>query len=137
MSEITLPALIANIETATEFMNGILEDAGCPLRVQMQLDIALDELMSNVARYAYHPGTGDITVSVEILDDPQRVRLTLSDSGTPYDPNKAADPDVTLSAEERKIGGLGIFIVRKSMDKIDYEYKDGKNVLTIEKKFFR
>ena len=134
MPKITLPAVIKNIERATDFINGILENADCSMRSQMQLDIALDELMSNVARYAYGPKEGNITVSLDILENPRRAVLTLSDEGMPYDPLKKEDPDVTLSVEERKIGGLGIYIVKKSMDEMTYSYEDGKNIITIVKK---
>ena len=133
MAQMTFPATLENIEAATDFMNGILESAGCPMRTQMKLAVALDELMSNVARYAYAPGTGDVTVSVEVLEEPKRAVITLTDSGVPYDPLQKEDPDVTLSAEERGIGGLGIFIVKQSMDSMTYEYRDGQNVLTIVK----
>ena len=133
MAQMTFPATLENIEAATDFMNGILESADCPMRTQMKLAVALDELMSNVARYAYAPGTGDVTVSVEVLEDPKRAVITLTDSGVPYDPLQKEDPDVTLSAEERNIGGLGIYIVKQSMDGMTYEYRDGQNVLTIVK----
>ena len=133
MPKLTLPATLESIEIATDFLNGILENAGCSLRDQTKLDIALDELMSNVARYAYAPGTGDITLSAEILEEPKRIVLTLTDSGVPYDPLKKDDPDVSLSADERGIGGLGIFIVKQSMDDMTYAYLDGQNVVTIIK----
>ena len=135
MPKITLPAAIENIETATDFINGILERADCPMRTRMQLDIALDELMSNVAMYAYAPETGDVTVALKILDNPRRAVLTITDKGVPYDPLQKEDPDVTLSADEREIGGLGIFIVKQSMDDMTYAYKDGKNIVTIVKHF--
>ncbi len=133
MPKITLPAAIESIEAATDFINYILEGAGCPMKAQVQLDVALDELMSNVAMYAYAPETGDVTVSIKILDDPRRAVITITDKGVPYDPLKKEDPDVTLSADEREIGGLGIFIVKKSMDDMTYAYKNGKNVVTVVK----
>ncbi|MBQ6163226.1 MAG: ATP-binding protein [Clostridia bacterium] len=133
MPKITLPAEIDNIETATDFINGILDEADCSMKAQVQLDIALDEMMSNVARYAYTSNVGDVTVSIEILDDPRRAVLTLTDEGIPYDPLQKEDPDITLSAEERKIGGLGIYIVKKSMDDMSYAFEDGKNIVTIIK----
>lgn len=133
MTQITLPALTENIECATDFLNEILEKEGCSTRIQTQLDIVLDELMSNVARYAYTPDIGDVTLSVDILDEPKRVVLTLTDSGVPYDPLEKEDPDITLTAEERKIGGLGIFIVKKTMDTIKYAYKNKQNIVTIIK----
>ncbi len=133
MPKITLPAAIENIEHALDFVNDILDSVDCPMKARTQLNIALDELMSNVALYAYASGKGDVTVSLDILDDPKRAVLTLTDEGVPYDPLQKEDPDVTLSAEERGIGGLGIFIVKRSMDKMTYAYQNGKNIVSIVK----
>ena len=133
MKKIKLPAEIERIEEATEFVSEILDSAGCPEKIKMQMSIALDELMSNVARYAYAPETGEITLIVDVLEKPKRMVLTLTDSGKPYNPLEKEDPDITLSASERQIGGLGIFIVKKYMDDMTYEYKDGQNVVTITK----
>ena len=133
MKELTLPATIENIETVIDFVNGQLEEIKCPLKAQMQIDIAIDELFGNIAHYAYNPETGPATVRVEVTEDPIAVVITFIDRGVPYDPLKKEDPDITLSAEERTIGGLGIFMVKKTMDEISYEYKDGKNILRIKK----
>ena len=134
MASLSFPAKLNSIKPATEFLNKILEEAGCSQRDQNRLNIALDELMSNVARYAYAPGTeGDIKLSVDVKEDPKRVVLTLTDNGIPYDPLKKEDPDVTLSAEERDIGGLGIFIVKKFMDGITYNHINNQNIVTITK----
>ena len=133
MKELTLPATIENIETVIDFVNGQLEEIKCPLKAQMQIDIAIDELFGNIAHYAYNPETGPATVRVEVTEDPIAVVITFIDRGVPYDPLKKEDPDITLSAEERAIGGLGIFMVNKTMDEISYEYKDGKNILRIKK----
>ena len=133
MKELTLPATIENIETVIDFVNGQLEEIKCPLKAQMQIDIAIDELFGNIAHYAYNPETGPATVRVEVTEDPIAVVITFIDRGVPYDPLKKEDPDITLSAEERAIGGLGIFMVKKTMDEISYEYKDGKNILRIIK----
>lgn len=133
MKELTLPATIENIETVIDFVNGQLEEIKCPLKAQMQIDIAIDELFGNIAHYAYNPETGPATVRVEVTEDPIAVVITFIDRGVPYDPLKKDDPDITLSAEERTIGGLGIFMVKKTMDEISYEYKDGKNILRIKK----
>ena len=133
MKELTLPATIENIETVIDFVNGQLEEIKCPLKAQMQIDIAIDELFGNIAHYAYNPETGPATVRVEVTEDPIAVVITFIDRGMPYDPLKKEDPDITLSAEERAIGGLGIFMVKKTMDEISYEYKDGKNILRIKK----
>ena len=133
MKELTLPATIENIETVIDFVNGQLEEIKCPLKAQMQIDIAIDELFGNIAHYAYNPETGPATVRVEVTEDPIAVVITFIDRGVPYDPLKKEDPDITLSAEERAIGGLGIFMVKMTLDEISYEYKDGKNILRIKK----
>lgn len=133
MNELTIPATVENIEKVTEFVNSQLDEINCPIKAKMQIDIAIDELFGNIAHYAYKPETGPATVRVEVTETPISVIVTFIDHGIPYDPLKKDDPDVTLSAEERAIGGLGIFMVKKTMDEITYEYKDGQNILSIRK----
>ena len=133
MKELTIAATVENIEIVTDFVNEQLEAFDCPMKAQMQIDIAIDELFGNIAHYAYHPEIGQATVRVEVIEDPLAVIITFIDNGVPYDPLAKADPDISLSAEERKIGGLGIYMVKKSMDDITYEYKDGQNILAIKK----
>ncbi len=130
---LTVDAVPDNIEKVTDFVNDELSALDCPLKIQMQIDVAIDELFSNIAHYAYNPDTGPATVMVDIEKDPLAVVITFVDQGRPYDPLKKEDPDVTLSADEREVGGLGIFLVKKTMDDVKYEYKDGKNILTIKK----
>ena len=134
MKELTIAATIENIETVTDFVNEQLEAYDCPMKAQMQIDIAIDELFGNIAHYAYNPEIGSATVRVEVIEDPLSVVITFIDNGIPYDPLKKEDPNTTLSADEREIGGLGIFMVKKTIDDIIYEYKDGQNRLTIVKK---
>ena len=134
MKELTIAATVENIETVTEFVNEQLEAYDCPMKAQMQIDIAIDELFGNIAHYAYNPEVGSATVRVEVIEDPLSVVITFIDNGVPYDPLKKDDPDTTLSADDRDIGGLGICMVKKTMDDILYEYKDGQNRLTIVKK---
>jgi anti-sigma regulatory factor (Ser/Thr protein kinase) len=133
MKELTVDAAIENIPAVTAFVEEQLEQYNCPMKAQMQIDIAIDELFSNIARYAYTPKTGKATVRVEVTENPMAVVITFIDNGVPYDPLAKADPNVSLPADERQIGGLGIFMVKKSMDDISYEYKDGQNILTIKK----
>ena len=133
MKELILAATVENIEVVTDFVNEQLEELDCPMKVQMQIDIAIDELFGNIAHYAYNPEIGKATVRVEVTEDPLAVVITFIDNGVPYDPLAKADPNTTLSAEEREIGGLGIFMVKKTMDEIAYEYKDGQNILAINK----
>ena len=133
MKELTLAATVENIETVTEFVNAQLELMDCPIKAQMQIDIAIDELFGNIAHYAYNTEVGSATVQVEVSEAPLAVIITFIDNGVPYDPLGKDDPDITLSAEEREIGGLGIYMVKQSMDEITYEYKDGQNILKIKK----
>ena len=133
MKDLNIAATVENIETVTDFVNEQLEALDCPMKAQMQIDIAIDELFGNIAHYAYNPEVGSATVRVEVIEDPLAVTITFIDNGVPYDPLAKADPDTTLSAEERDIGGLGIYMVKKSMDDIIYEYKDGQNILKIKK----
>lgn len=133
MKELTVAASIDNVSAVTEFVDVQLEALDCPMKAQMQIDIAIDEIFSNIAFYAYGDGEGEATIRFEELDFPRAVRITFIDSGVPYNPLSAEEPDITLSAEERKIGGLGIFMVKKSMDAMHYEYKEGKNRLSIQK----
>ena len=133
MKELTLAATVENIETVTDFVNEQLEALDCPMKAQMQINIAIDELFGNIAHYAYNPEVGSATVRVEVSEAPLAVIITFIDNGVPYDPLGKDDPDITLSAEEREIGGLGIYMVKKSMDEITYEYKDGQNILKIKK----
>lgn len=133
MKEICVSAITENLPKVMEFVDTELEAMDCPLKAQSQIDIAVDELYANIASYAYNPEEGPVTIRVEVNDDPLSVIITFIDNGVPYDPLAKDDPDVTLSAEERGIGGLGIFLTKKLMDDIEYVYDNGSNILTIKK----
>lgn len=135
MKEITLEATVENLDRVTDFVNEQLEKIGCSFKAIAQIDVAIDELFSNIAFYAYRPDVGPATVQIDIEEDPVSVVITFMDHGVPFNPLKKPDPDTTLSAEDRQIGGLGIFMVKKTMDAVKYEYRDGKNILTIQKNF--
>ncbi len=135
LQEITVDATVENIRPVTDLIDELLEASNCPMAAQMQIDVAVDEMFANIANYAYRGETGKVTVSAGYFEEEKCFKITFKDQGIPYDPLAKEDPDVTLSAEERKIGGLGIFIVKKTMDDIIYEYKDGYNVLTIVKNY--
>ena len=135
MKERTIEATPENVDKAIEFVDEMLKEYGCGMREQMAIDVAVDELFANIAHYAYNPETGYATVKVDVVKDPLSVEITFVDNGMPYDPLAKADPDTTQAIEERAIGGMGIIIVKKSMDAVDYEYKNGKNILTIKKRF--
>ena len=135
MREITVSASIEQIQSVTDFVNEQLEALGCSNRVRVQVDVAIDELFSNIARYAYAPDKGPATVRVDVEEKPLSVIISFIDHGRPYDPLATEHPDTTaLPAKDRPIGGLGIFIVKKTMDNVSYSYKNGQNILTIRKK---
>ena len=134
MKELTMSAEVKNIPVVIEFVNRELDKIGCPEKAKSKIDIAIDELYSNIANYAFDDQIGVVTVTVDSGEEPYVVTLSFRYNGKPFNPLLSEDPDVTLSAKDRMIGGLGIFLVKKSMDDIQYEYKDGKNILTLKKK---
>ncbi len=133
MKELTLDAIVDNIEEVTSFVNNELEKLSCPASAKNQIDIAIDEIFGNIVRYAYTPKIGKASVKIDVLNNPLAIVITFTDNGKPFNPLNRADPDVSLSLDERKEGGLGIFLVKKTMNLVDYEYKDGKNILKIKK----
>ena len=133
MKDITVDATLDNLEVVQDFVREELESRGCSMKVMMQIEIAVEEIYVNIVHYAYNPEVGKATIRCEVLDNPMQVVIQFLDSGVPFDPLAKEDADITLSAEERNIGGLGIFMVKQSMDEVNYEYKEGKNVLTIKK----
>lgn len=125
---------ISEIEKATAFVDEEMEKAGADIKASNAIDIALDELMSNICKYGYpDKRKGEIRITFFLTDDPRAIYLNFFDNGIPYNPLKQKDPNTELSAEERDIGGLGIYLVKKSMDDMFYEYKNGQNVLQIKK----
>ena len=135
MKEVTVSATAENLAVVTDFIDGELEASGCPMKQQMQVDVAVDEVFSNVAQYAYPDGGGNVTVRFEVGADPRCALITFMDRGIPYNPLEKEDPDVSLPLEMRAVGGLGIFMVKKMMDGMEYAYRDGQNILLIRKNF--
>ncbi|WP_026665876.1 ATP-binding protein [Butyrivibrio sp. FC2001] len=131
MKELKIDAIVENLPKVLEFIDSELENDGCDMKNQMKIDMAVEELFVNIAHYAYRDKVGDAVIRYEI--EGNSAAITLIDSGRHYDPLAKDDPDVTLSAEERQIGGLGIYMVKNSMDDVRYEYKDNKNITTIVK----
>lgn len=112
-----------------------LEGQACPIKAVMQISLAVEEIFVNVARYAYAPRTGDVTICCAVEMAPPQAVLRFSDNGSPFDPLSKPDTDVTLSAEKRQIGGVGLLMVKRTMDEVHYEYQDRKNILTLVKRF--
>lgn len=134
MNELSVPATLDHLDQVMDFVTEHLEQYGCPTRTQMQVSLAVEEIYVNIANYAYNPAVGPATIRVEVHQDPLEVVITFVDNGKPYDPLAREDPDVTLSAEERGVGGLGIFLVKQTMDDVSYEYAEGRNILKIRKR---
>ena len=134
MFELEIDAKLSNLEKVLDFVNSHLSNVECPEKTRIQVDIAVEEIFVNIAHYAYNPEVGKATIRVEISEKPLTISLTFMDSGKPYDPLSRKDPDVSLSSEQRQIGGLGIYMVKKSMDEIQYSYRNGTNMLTFKKK---
>ena len=131
--ELTVEADVDNLQKVMDFVDEYLDRMGCGMKTQMQIDVAVEEIFVNIANYAYKPGTGDATIRIQADGEPLAVYITFIDKGIPYNPLAKDDPDVTLSAEERQIGGHGIYMVKKSMDDMRYEYRDSQNILTLKK----
>ena len=134
MAELIVEAKLDNLAQVLQFVDSRLEEEDCPIGLQMKIDVAVEELFVNIASYAYAPDSGSATVRMEVEENPKTVVITFADYGVPYDPLAKEDPDVTLSINDREIGGLGIFMVKKSMDDMIYAYENGQNVLTIRKR---
>ena len=137
MKKLTVAAVTGNLDRVLQLVDEELEAAGGSMKIQMQVDIAVEEMYINVASYAYAPEQGDVEITVGTEQTPEggkMLKIVLADEGKPYDPLGAKEPDITLSAEERQIGGLGIFMARKNMDEMFYTYEGGRNILTMLKK---
>ena len=133
MRELKIDAKTENLPEVLAFLEEQLETVNCPASTRIQLDIAVEEIFVNIAHYAYNPKVGTAVVRIEVLPDPPTVDITFIDEGVPYDPLAKEDPDITLSDDERDFGGLGIFMVKNSMDDVTYEYRNGHNILTLKK----
>ena len=130
----TFPAKIDALSDMLGFVDQMLESCECSMKFQTAICVAMEEVFVNVANYAYGDGEGDMTLGIGFNEETREITLCVTDEGVPFDPLQNPDPDITLSAEDREIGGLGIFITKKTMDSITYSYENGKNVLTMVKK---
>ncbi|MEG0909950.1 MAG: ATP-binding protein [Ruthenibacterium sp.] len=134
MAELTLLATLEKLDDVLAFLNENLEEHHCSVKVRVQIAIAVEEIYVNIAHYAYDQEIGTATIRVEVGGEPLQVSITFMDNGVPYDPLQKADPDTKATLQDRAVGGLGIFMVKKSMDDIYYTYENGKNILTLKKK---
>lgn len=134
MNKMVFSAEVSRLDDVIDFVNAELEQFDVPMKTMMQISIAVEEIFVNIAHYAYHPEIGDVEITVDVEEDPACAMICFADRGVPYDPLKKADPDITLGIEEREVGGLGIYMVKKSMDDVNYIREDNSNILTIRKR---
>ena len=134
MGDITVLAATENISKITAFVDAELERIDCPPKANAQIDICIDEIVANIAHYAYGSETGNATVRLDFDEAERIVSLAFIDSGMPFDPLDVPEPDITSPLAERPIGGLGLFMVKNMMDSMDYRREDGHNILTISKR---
>ena len=133
MTELKIPAKVENLDDVLDLFEEAINKNGISIKYLTNINIAVEEIFVNIAHYAYPAGEGDAVIS--LLISPDKLIAEFKDSGVPYDPLSREDPDITLSAEDREIGGLGIYMVKNMMDDVKYRYEDGCNILTIVKKF--
>ncbi len=132
LKKICVEAKDENLYPVLEFAKEFLEEQGCSVKIQMLFEVCMEEWFINVAHYAYPDQTGPVEVQIKL--DEETVELVFTDSGIPFDPLEKEDPDVTLSTEEREIGGLGIYLIKKKMDEVSYRYENQKNIFMFRKK---
>lgn len=133
MKTLTVPAERGQLDTVQSFVDEALAQLPCTLEAQLQLQIAVEELFVNIASYAYAPASGEAVIGCKVEQEPPSITIQFRDWGKPFDPLAKEDADITLSAEDRGIGGLGIYMVKNTMDDVGYRYEDGQNILTIRK----
>lgn len=134
MKRLILPAETERMDEVLDFLNGELEERGCPMKTLAQISIAAEEIFVNIAHYAYAPDAGEAEITIEIEEKPLCAVIRFIDVGKAFNPLNKPDPDITLDVEEREIGGLGIYMVKKSMDEVSYARENGRNILEIRKR---
>ena len=130
----TFPAKTEALSDVLGFVEQMLDSFECPIKIQVALCVAIEEVFVNVAHYAYGEGEGNMSLGIDFDEERRAITFRMTDKGVPFDPLKKPDPDISLSADEREIGGLGIFITKKTMDSLTYTYENNENILTMIKK---
>ena len=134
MNKLTVPAKIENLQKVMDFLGDQLDSVDYVMKARLQLELSIEEAYVNIVNYAYELEEGEVIICCNVDESPLKVTMQFIDYGKPYNPLKNQDPDISLNAEEKEIGGLGIFLIKKNVDDISYKYHDGKNILTIQKK---
>ena len=130
----TFPAKTEALSDVLGFVEQMLDSFECPIKIQVALCVAIEEVFVNVAHYAYGEDEGNMSLGIGFDEESRAITFRMTDKGIPFDPLKKPDPDISLSADERKIGGLCIFITKKTMGSLTYTYENNENILTMIKK---
>ena len=133
MEKKVVGAKIENLDLATGFIEEILERQGCSTKTKLQVKLAAEEIFVNISSYAYGDSDGSVEITCELKQDPLRVEISFADEGVPFDPLSRDDPDLSMEATLDREGGLGIFLVKNTMDDVSYRYENGRNILTFVK----
>ncbi len=134
MNKLTVPAKIENLQEVMDFLGDQLDSVDYVMKARLQLELSIEEAYVNIVNYAYGSEEGEVIICCNVGESPLKVTMQFIDYGKPYNPLENEDPDISLNTEEKEIGGLGIFLIKKNVDDIAYEYCEGKNILTIQKK---
>ena len=134
MKSLTVPAELEQLQTVQDFIADELESRDCPMKAQFQIEVAVEEIFVNIANYAYRPEVGEATIRCDVTDAPLQVIIQFLDHGKPFNPLDREDADTSDEALLEREGGLGILLVKKSMDHVQYTYENGRNILTIQKR---
>lgn len=134
MNKITISSKVENLQNVLNFINKQLESLKYSQRALFQLELSVEEAFVNIANYAYENHNGEVVVCSKIDKNPLNIIVQFIDTGIPYNPLENKYTDISSDLDEKKIGGLGILLIKKNVDYVSYEYKDGKNILTIGKK---
>ena len=132
--QLNIPAVKEKLPEVSAQIGALLEETGCPMKIRMQVDLAVEEIFVNIASYAYGEEGGDVCIIAGLDKEMSEITVTFIDRGIRYDPLSSENPDITLPVSEREIGGLGIFLTKRSMDELSYEYSEGRNILKMKKK---
>jgi len=132
MKKLIVEANIESLDEAIDFINGELECKNYPPELLVNIDLAVEEIFMNITNHAYQPGSGSVAIAIAVGEE---TVIRFEDTGKPYNPLEHVDPDLNKPLMEREIGGLGILLVKKIMDEVDYIRIDNKNVLTVTKRF--
>lgn len=134
MDKIAVPAKIENLKEVLNFVSKQLNSVEYNMKAGLQLELSVEEAYVNIAKYAYGEKEGEVLILCNIDKDHSQITVQFIDCGIPYNPLKNEDPDILSKTEEKEIGGLGIFLIKKNVDHMAYEYRDKKNILTLQKK---